>query len=312
MPLPTATLPNGRQVMLGRIKPKARPLTLHLANYLDLANAIPPPDSVDYSAKAMASLKHMYLNDTYGDCTIAAVYHMAGLWTANANGGNPAIGTDAEVLAAYRIFSPHGDNGAVISQVLDYFQSTGYPFSGVNHKIAGYVAVDSTVKLLTQIGIYLFGSIDIGINLPEAWMESNSAWDVPTTRAGSRIVGGHSIPAVAYNSTGVVISTWGGLRTITWAAFLSQDWVDEAYIPLSPDWTANANLSPTGLEVAALQSDLTMLGAGTAPPLVPDPPDPPMPPPIPTPGPGPTPSPTGAPTLAQVQAAIAAALTPLW
>lgn len=269
---PGASIP----VRLGRRRPKARPQCLRLSAYFDASRAAPPPAVVDYAAKAMASIQRVYLNDTYGDCVIAGKYHAEGVWSGNEL-GSATLGTDQEVYSAYQKICGPGDNGCLITAVLDYFRDTGLSFNGAVKKIDGYVSVDWTNKLEVQVALYLFGAITIGINLPSAWT-TDSVWDVTDTS----IVGGHDVSCVGYNEQGVQVASWGRLYTITWAAFVKTKWLEEAYVMLAPDWYANNKLAPSGVDADMLAADLAKLGGGTIPPIDPAP--------IP-PGPGPQPVP---------------------
>lgn len=276
MAAPLVKLADGRSVKLGRIRPAARPPALDFSKYLTLGS--PPPVKVDYAAKAMASLKRVYLNDKYGDCVVAGKYHQVGIWSGN-DTPTTIVGTDQEVYGMYQKICGPGDNGCVITAVLDYFRQMGLPFGGVTHKIDGYVTADWTNKLLVQVGIYLFGGGTIGVNLPQSWTCTNCVWDV----TNSQIVGGHDVCLCGYDEKGVQVSTWGGICTITWQAFLSRKWVEELYFMLGPDWYNNDQLAPNGVDVAALKRDLQLINSGTIPPIDVDPPTPPNPPNPPTP-----------------------------
>ncbi len=303
MDLPVLRLPSGQHVKLGRIRPShvvqtdkyvlreypdgSHKLTLRFGHYYDAAaDKVQPVLATDWRTKAMPSLKHMYLNDQLGCCVIASAYHQVGLWTGN-DSPNVAVGSDQEVLATYRIWNPGTqDNGCVITQVLDYQKSHGISLNGVIHKIDDYVSVDWTNKLLVQVAIEEFGTVKLGLNLPQAWLDApdGGVWDV----TNSQIVGGHDVPAVDYTPDGVIIATWAGTRTITWRAMASRTWVEEADVPLSPDWYGSDSLAPNGIATVRLQADLAKLGGG----VIPDPgptPVPPTPvPPVPVP---PTPTP---------------------
>jgi hypothetical protein len=285
MSLPPITLPNGQQVKLGRIPPVIafdygglrvrqyadghQKVTLRFGNYLDPAQVQAPlPDSTNWRAKAGESLKHMYLNDQYGDCVIAGKYHSVGIWTGN-DSDQIVTGTDSEVLAAYHAICGPGDNGCIITDVLDAFRDRGLKFQGVTHKIDDYVSIDWTNKELVKAALQVFGTITLGIDLPSAWTSGGdgSTWDV--TNSGS--VGGHDVPAIDYDAKGVYISTWGGTRLMTWAAFLSKRWIGEADVPLSPDWYGKDNLAPNGIDAARLKDDLAKLGQGVIPTIDPPP-----------------------------------------
>ncbi len=287
--VPMCTLASGQKVRLGRIRPSAivqtdkymlreypdgsHKMTLKFGHYYDAAaDKVQPVLATDWRTKAMPSLRHMYLNDTYGDCVIASAYHQVGLWTGN-DTPNAVVGTDAEVLATYRIWNPGSqDNGCVITQVLDYQKSHGIVLGGVIHKIDDYVSVDWTNKLLMQVAIEEFGTVKLGINLPQAWEQApdGGTWDVTNTP----IIGGHDVSAIDYDNNGVWISTWGGTRQISWRAMASRTWVEEADLPLSPDWYGSDSLAPNGVNVVQLKADLAKLGGG----VIPDPGPTPVPP----------------------------------
>lgn len=273
-----------KQVRLGAVLPKARPPVLRLADYLRPGYTLPNLP-VDWTAKAMPALSQMYLNDTYGCCVISDAYHRVGVWTGNdSDSGGIALGTDAEVLATYRIWNPgNQDNGCVITQVLDYCRDHGITVGGVNHKIDGYVAIDWTNWDEVQIALFLFGTLPLGIRLPQAWTQQ-SIWDV----TNSPIVGGHDVPCVAKMAAGKIrISSWGRLFDITQAAFTSRNWIQEAYAVLSPDWYGKDGLAPNFIDVAALRADLQKIAGGVIPDVgpTPTPPPTPVPPVPPTPGP---------------------------
>jgi hypothetical protein len=263
-------------VRLGRIEPKARRPVLRLANYLRAGYTLPPLP-VDYAAKAMSSLSRMYLNDTYGDCVVASAYHQVGLWTGNES-GTPVVGSDQEVLSMYHTICGPGDNGCVITDVLDYARDHGLPFNGQAHRIDGYVAVDWTNWDEVLVALFLVGSIKLGINLPEEWT-SAAVWDV----TDSPIVGGHDVPCVKADADGITIASWARLYKITRAAFMSRKWLSEAYAVLSPDWYARAQRAPNLIDAATLRADLAKLGSGQIPDIDHDPPPPPPPPPPPAP-----------------------------
>lgn len=288
------TLPNGRKKLVPR-----------LAFHYDRAKDVqPPPDSIDYSAKAAQAIAQMYGNDTAGDCVIADTFHQFGLWTGNET-GTPVIGTTQEALNAYQTICGPGDNGCVITDVLDYLKSTGVTIGGGVHKNDGYVSIDWTDQNMVKVCLEVFGSIRFGINLPQGWYNApdGGLWDV-VTGGDATVVGGHDVGGCAYyavavgtNALGVVIMTWGGKRTITWAALVKKptsadDWgVEECYAQLAADWYNQGNLAPNGIDAATLMADLQAAGQGTVPPL-PGPTPPSPPPPSPPPPPGPTPAPT--------------------
>ncbi len=290
MPTHIVQLHDNRIVHLGRLPPHPGKPMLHLRDYL-APGGPPPPTVVDFATKARPALNQMYGNDQYGDCVIAGKMHSVGVWTGNEI-GNSAVGTTAEAITSYHAICGPGDNGCVITDVLDAMKSKGLTVGSKKHLIDGYVSFDWTSQLQTQTAIYLFGGGSIGIDLPQAWLNApdGGTWDITTTS----IVGGHDVALLGYNAQGVQIATWGGVRTITWQAFMSKQWIEEAYCILSPDWYSKGNVNPMGVDVATLKADLALIGAGQIPPI-------PGPGPTPTPTPIPTPTPTPVPsTMVQI------------
>lgn len=276
--------PTTLQVKLGRVTPKFRrqdKAAFH--KLIDPATAPSPPSSTDRRKKAMESIRRMYLNDQYGCCVISGKYHGIGVWTGNDTPSCKVV-DDSIILQMYRKLAavPGQDSGCVVTDVLDYWQRSGLPVgtSGLLSRIDGYVAADWRNKLEVQVAIYLFGRLTLAIDLPSEWASSPTVWDGPQ----SNIVGGHDIDCVDYNEDGVVISTWGGTRLITWSAFTSLNRNTELYAMVGPDWYNEDRLSPVGHTVESLLAKLKMIGGNDLPEIDPDtPPIPPSPPAPPVP-----------------------------
>jgi hypothetical protein len=271
----------GQNLRLGRIVPKSKPLTLKLKSYL-LEGVAAPPESVDYFTKAMPSLREMLGNDRWGNCVIAGELHALGGYSANdKDSGGIRIANTEETVAQYKAICGPGDNGCVITHVLDHHVSKGLRIGSEVHKIDGYLAIDNTNKIEVQIALYLFGPLSIGLLLPSSWMNSSDGdiWDTTNWP----IIGGHEVVAMGYDAQGVTISTWGGLRKITWAAFTSSRWLDEVYLKLAPLWYGPDKIAPNQVDVEKLKSDLQKFKDGILPSVEPTPTPPPVPPTPPTP-----------------------------
>ncbi len=276
-------------VKLGRKPPT---MGLHAprfsAHFDQTAMTQAPPASTNRRTTAAAALARMYLNDTLGCCVIASKAHALGLW-AGAESALDVEAADAEIRQQYTGICGPGDNGCVITDVLNVMKSTGFLAGGKHYPIDGYVAVDWTNQLEVQVVTVVYGASCIGINLPQAWTTA-AVWDVPTG-AGAQIVGGHDVCPVDYAPEGVYVSSWGRIYLMTWAAFQSRTWVEEMYAMLAPLWYAQGNMSPYGINAATLKADMVALQGGTIPDPGPGPgPKPPLPPPPPSPPPVPGPS----------------------
>ena len=120
-------------VRLGRLAPvETGEPKLMLANYFgDAPKAGPLPEIVDWSAKAMASISRMYLNDRLGICVFASAAHQAGLWTANdMDSGGIVLADDDELRSQYRSVCGPFDSGCDIGNVLKYTRDEGLTAGG--------------------------------------------------------------------------------------------------------------------------------------------------------------------------------------
>lgn len=304
----TVRLGDGRTVMLGRVRPikvtdTGRFLLLEYADgtFRVRAKFGPHFDATKrpktgtplvtmWLDKCKAAIKLIYGNDVQGDCVIASLLHMIGGWTGNES-GTPALSTQSEALKNYKTICGPGDQGCIITDVLDYAKTKGLLVGGTPHKIDDYCAVDTTDMAQIQAVIELFGpAVKLGINLPNEWYQSVNGDGFVWNNTNSASVGGHDVPIIDVNVQGVVIATWGYYGTITWAGLANTSIVEEAWLSLAPDWYNNQNLAPNGVDSATLRSDLALVAGGGTPPLPGPTPIPPGPNP-PPPGPGPNPNP---------------------
>ncbi len=284
----------GRKVKLGRKRPVWGP-KLRLRRYLDHLVLPTPPATCDFSSKAMGSLSNLYLNDQYGDCVIAAGYHIVGVETGNADGSKPFIATDQEIVADYSAiggFDPNNpnatDNGCDEQTALNYWTNHGF---ADGTQILGWLAVDATNKEEIQQAMFLFENLLFGLELPDSWIDpfpsaNGFVWNVGASDPSN----GHAVCGVGYNSKGVQIDTWGLLGTMTWEAIRAlcvPKEGGELYVLLTPDQVAKGQqTAPNGVAWADLLTDFREMG-GTQP--------------APAPPPGPGPAPVGGVTLAQAQ-----------
>lgn len=269
-----AALPTS--VKLGRIRPTQLPKVVKFDEYFSAKlMSTPPPQSINRRDKAAKSIARMYQNDRWGCCVVSGKGHAFGLWSAvDSDSGGEVAGTDQEILDQYHAWCGPGDNGCVITDVLDKIQRGGMKLGGKSYTIDGYVACDWTNKLAVQVVQYLFGATTIGIDLPAAWTESD-IWDVTNTA----IVGGHDVTPIDYDERGVYVASWGRVYLITWAAFTSTRWLAEFYVILSGSWYNVDKLAPCGVDANALKAALAAIAAGQVPDINPPGPTPPQPPP---------------------------------
>jgi len=228
-------------------KTMAKAFLLH-----DFLSTLPtPPPVLDNTAGI--TVWGEFLNDNLGDCTCATCGHMIQSWTAVSGSevtvSDSAVLTEYEQACGYNPSDPSTDQGGVISNVLDYFRDTGVG----GYKISAHAEVNLT-QLRVQQAVEVFGAVDLGIQLPiSAQNQIGSVWDfVNNTPDQPGGWGGHSVPVVKYDATGVWVVTWGALQQATWRWFMY--YVDEGHAAISPQFTK----SP--VPIADLISDLQAVG----------------------------------------------------
>lgn len=260
---------------LGRLPPLEKDMRrrLFLRSFL---REITIPPSTAWRDKAQKSLSAMLGNDVVGDCVIAGIMHAIGIWTAN--GATEEVFTTQQATELYFKLTGGVDSGLMLQTALKYAQQVGI----YGHKIGPYLAIDPHNKAELQAAISNFGCAYLACSLPARWQRDLSIWDA---NAGYTI-GGHCITGVDYDQLIIDTSTWGQLANMTYAG--CSQYVDEAYVILSPDWYKSGK-SPTGLDVDGLMKALQEVTGQPIP--GPTPPSPPPAPPSPPTPPAPSPCP---------------------
>jgi hypothetical protein len=265
----------GRNVKLGGRKKNPHFRAFALGDYL--RKSLPDaPTSVDYSPKAAAALGLIDLNNSLGDCVIAAGYHAVGTWTGNAS-GTPFIPTSEQIIADYSAIggyvpgNPATDQGCDIGTALSYWASNGFADGS---KLLGSLAVDPTNVQEVQQGVFFFEDTWIGMDLPAPWISSmptgnGFVWDVAGPPVPSN---GHCIQAVGYSSSGLLVDTWGLIGTLTWAAvaqYCASSAGGDLFVAVNPDQVASGqSIAPNGVAWADLLADFNSMGGTIAIPQV--------------------------------------------
>lgn len=250
---------------LGKKAPRIDHRTLKLRDYLVPNPILPAPPAEVSWVTAVTPAFPMDLNDSLGDCVIAAMAHMIQQWTFFAtNGSGTVIPTNSQVLSAYEALGgyvpndPSTDNGVVMLDALQYWKGSGF----AGHKILAYMAVDWTN--LTEIfqAIQLFGNVFLGISLPIT-VQSSDDWTVAdggthTADGAPGSWGGHCVPIMAASPETLTVVTWG--EKLKMSHNFLFDYAEEAYVVLSPDFFTKLGKTPgVGLDVNQLLADLAAL-----------------------------------------------------
>lgn len=251
------------QFKLGRNRPPfKRKMCLH--DYRTAIPIPPAPVTCDYSAKAAAPLSQVYLNDELGDCVIAGMAHLVGVFMGNAGAGQAIFPTQTiqslySAIGGYVPGDESTDNGCDERTAMQYWQETGFP-AGQN-QISGWLSIDGTNAARVRQALWLFENLVFGVELPDKWITPFPSapgflWDVA---GGENPDNGHCFVGVGYDAQGVIVDSWGMLGKITWqaiVAYATATGSGELYTVLSPSVIAKAQAkAPNGFDWAQLQAD---------------------------------------------------------
>ena len=240
-----------KRFKLGKLPKKSDSRNLQFSKYLKAGVLPHVPSTVDYSDKI--SQWGMMLNDTIGDCTIAAAGHLIEAWSdGKIIVPDPTIQSVYSAISGYDPVTGKNDNGCAELDVLNYWHNTGIN----NDKIGAFTEVD--IKNTTDIktALYLFNGLYIGVSLPESAPDEfheNVPW---TIVPGSPVEGGHAIILVGFDRHYFYAVTWGAIVSIV-PAWLTK-YMDEAYAIISNDYFTGAKTAE-GFDIASLTNDLKLI-----------------------------------------------------
>lgn len=252
----------GRDVVLGR--PDRSPdhgghMLVRMSALLDSLPVSPTTRDWLKAAEAQAPGGNLgaMLNNSLGDCTIAAKGHLRQVVTANlgpmATTPDSVILSDYERVDGYDPSNPASDQGGVMSDVNKAWTST----NGV-----GGWQMDVTAPIRNQVledickSVDRYGFADCGIALPLT-AQNQSTWSVDPT-AGANAAqgswGGHDAPIVAYDKNAGLFyfTTWGIRQAATFDWVLA--YVDEAYAAINKSLRM-----PNGYDPSELDAQLVAL-----------------------------------------------------
>ena len=212
--------------------------------------APPPPSSNWYAGVGEWPL---LANDIAGDCVPAGALHCIAQRMTYA--GKPVTFSDKDALDLYSQWTgynpddPLTDNGTLMSDAMARWARDGIalPDGGLD-KPTAYVTVNHKSLTQLRLAIAQCGSVMMGINCPEAWLETKYLMDILDSDMPT-YVGGHCILLVGYLPTDLGVEfdviSWGYRYRMTWRAM--QRTADEAYAILDPDWLDKDGVNPGGV-----------------------------------------------------------------
>jgi hypothetical protein len=242
------------QRKLGRKAIKTDSRTLKFAKYLT-ASLPAAPDKIDWT-KGTAQWG-MMLNDTLGDCTIAALGHAVQVWTLNSAGAMATISDESIRLAYERWCGYHPGNdatdcGGIPLDVLTDFKKMGLE----GHKLNGFASASPSDLAEIKQGINLFCGAYIGMEVPKFIIDNEDLVDWDVKNLDEEIEGGHEVYCTGYGNGKFDFISWGKNYTMTEAYF--QKYVDDAKILLGADLIGK-NGSPEGFNMNQLLVDLSLI-----------------------------------------------------
>jgi hypothetical protein len=237
----------------GKHPPKVDYRTLRFMDYL-MPNLPAPPPSFDVLSMVYKKLNRsdptvlfpMDANDSLGDCTIAALAHADTVF--NGLVGKEKILATKVVTKLYMHLTHGVDSGLNELDVLNYWQSNAV----VGDEITAFASIKPKNHVHVQQAIQLLGGVYLGFQVQqdaEKDFDARKPWT-----PGPLTNDGHAVYAVAYDSTGVTVLTWGNTQLATWAWW--DECVDEAYAIVPPSAAI-----PAGLDVAKLKADLAQVAS---------------------------------------------------
>ena len=240
----------------GKHPPKLDYRTLRFKNYLTPA-ITPPPPSDNVLTRVYAKLKTtdptklfpIDGNDTFGDCTIAAMAHAVTTYRGLA--GSEDIVPQQTVVTLYKQLTGGQDTGLNELDVLKYWRKHG----AFADKILAYASIDPKNHTHVEQSIQLFGGVYLGFQVQQNAVQEFQ--DRQPWKPGPLTNDGHAVFAVAYDKNGVTVLTWGNTQQATWAWW--DECIDEAYAILPQD-AKNPNFAP-GFNIAKLQTDLAAVAS---------------------------------------------------
>jgi len=243
----------GGRIKLGKQDAKFNPNAIHLSDYIPKGYVPPPYADHTLGQKVWG----MMLNDSLGDCTIAACGHAEQVFTqGKVTVSDSIIQSYYSRWCGYVPGNPSTDQGGVELDVLnDWVRDT---FNG--HVLDGFVQPTPNDLSHVMHSIAEFGGVYIGLQLPNSAMtqtQNGQMWDVVADDGG--IAGGHAVFCPAYHTldpfanrrTTINCITWGGIQKMT--VDFWDKYCDESHTLLASAW------QPAGVNLAGLRADLAFM-----------------------------------------------------
>jgi hypothetical protein len=213
---------------LGKSPAKRDSHTLKFAALLKARIAV--PKAYDFDNQHPGVPTPMFANDRYGDCVMAGRAHQTLRFELAEQKKMISI-SDQDVIQEYLKETGGADNGLVVLNSLQEWQTAGWLVGTANYKIRAFSELQLGNHNEVMQAIVLDIGVGLGLGLPlsaQAQFETGRPWDVVRgTRGAVNSWGGHYVFVRGYTEVGPVCVTWGQNQQMTWAFF--DKYCDEAY-----------------------------------------------------------------------------------
>lgn len=240
---------------LGKQDHKHDDKTLMMANFMEVPVV---PTKFDLEKNRAPFPVHIWGNNEYGDCVIAAEAN-ALLRMERIETRRTVKAQDADAIKRYKHLTgcnnpgDSNDTGLVILDSMSDWRNNGFPVGAHTFQIAAYGELDPLEHDQLRAGIYLLHGIHFGFALPISAQQQTEQgfWDVTLgvdSAPGSW--GGHCVYADKYDEDNIYVWTWG--REIRVSNAFVRKYADEAWAVVDnlDKWRKNDHLDVPGLEKA--------------------------------------------------------------
>lgn len=214
------------------------------------------PDACDWH-RAIAIDGDALGNDTHSNCLPCGALRSIQIRRAVA-AGDARKPTADEALALYRAWSGwDGTDATDIGTASDVaalaWARRGVAWGEQWDDIPTIAALDPANVGHIKAAVAFLGPIQLDLNMPAAW-QGATTWTIVSGSWGQPGTwGAHRVCAGRYDQQCLYVVTWGTEVRITWAALATYALNAEASV--SRSWLAATGLSPSGLDLAALEQE---------------------------------------------------------
>lgn len=202
-------------------------------------------------------------NDEVGDCAEAAPGHAIQNMTRVSHYLTPTQVTKQQVVGAYSTITgynpsdPSTDQGSNMLDVCKFLQKTGL----AGWKFDGYAQLNTQNVDQVKAAVFNFGWVYFGIVVPKSIVAAIQAGRIPQnwnySSKDRETNNGHALGGFGYGRAGLAFNSWGNWYHMDWNFWLN--WVDEAYVLYSKAWLKASGITPSGLDLTAMDNDINLV-----------------------------------------------------